>query len=205
MTIQRSSVYPHGIALLLLIATLSTLSFSQVREQPDSTKPYLPPDSTRTIPPLTEPIDQERMSDEDWLLLPGRVPSGITYEETKELFPNLGELMTEGGGCLDPVPGLFEAHLSITIFDRAAKIEFNFSKNSLYGYGFRIWDIDSVTAEPLYAHLKDFYSKRYGKYRETTDEGNWLSKQCFWNIGDITVGIVMNIYSVNNAYVGWGT
>ncbi len=204
MTIQLSSVNLRSIALLLLIVTLSSLSFSQVREQPDSTKPYVTPDSTWRIPPLTEPIDQERMSDEDWLLLPGRVPSGITYEETKRLFPNLGEQTTEGAGSMAPKYELYEAYLQITIFDVPAKIEFNFSKNSLYGYGFRIWDIDSVTAEPLYAHLKDFYSKRYGKYEESSDGGNWLSKQCFWNIGDITVNIVMNIYSADKAYVGWG-
>jgi len=68
----------------------------------------------------------EEMSDEDKLFLIKFVPKRITYEETKALLPQLGDLKIEGSGSVYPPPGLYEAFMDLELMGRTAVVEFNY-------------------------------------------------------------------------------
>jgi hypothetical protein len=186
-----------------------TSIFSQTDQEPKKMTPNPLTDSAGAISQLTEPIDQEAMTDNDWLSLHVRVPKTITYEETKRLFPNLRELQTEGAGAFDPKRGLFEARLAVRIFDHPAEIEFNFrgddqSKCVLYTFYFQVWNIDSLTARTLYNRVRDYYTNLYGQClieRET--EESFSTEACYWRVGATEYSLVKNVYAPDRAYVGW--
>ncbi|MBU1319080.1 MAG: hypothetical protein KKG33_06035 [candidate division Zixibacteria bacterium] len=210
MSVQHSFYIQRSIALVLLIAVFLSPGILCAGEEPDTIKPNALPDSTRPASYLTEPIDQEKVTDEDWLLMHNSVKRGITYEETKKLFPNIGDLTTEGAGAvLSPGQGLYEAHLSITIFDHPARIEFNYrrddkSETSLYTYYWQIMHVDSVTAERLYSRIKEFYSSLYGSCEEERETFEFFQEYCSWDVDVVTPSLVKNIYSADHAYIGWG-
>jgi len=199
--------YPSILPLLILLTSMA--AFSQAgKETSETANPQ--PDSTMAASPLTAPIDQKLMTTIDWLQLLERIPTAITYEEAKRLFPNIGELQTEGGGVFDPKYGLYEAFLPIKIFNLPARIEFNFrcenqSKCHLYTFYFQIWNIDSLTAVTIYERLREYYTDLYGPCRVEHDEVEYyLNESCSRTVGKRKYHLVMCIYFRDDAYVGWG-
>lgn len=204
MSFQSLPINWRGFTIVLFIVAVSSLVISQASDQKGLADSSQRSDSRMETTPLTEPIDLDTMTDEDWLHLPGRIPPGLTYEKTKELFPNLDELVTAGAGSTDPKYGLYETYLSITIFDRPAKMAFSYSNNSVTSYGIEIRDIDSITAEQWYHRLKDFYYDLYGQYEQEREVSNFFYEACYWRTDVITLTLCKNVYSSDNAYLGWG-
>ncbi len=151
-----------------------------------------------------QPLDLDKMSEEEKLLLFKKIPTRITYERTKFLLPTLGALETEGGGSFNPKYGLFESRLNFLILGRPAKLEFNFKNDSLYGYNFSISEIDSSSAEIIYKELQSFYSKQFGPFNEERESFEYYYEASNWSTDSIQWGIVKNIYSNAHAYIGWG-
>lgn len=146
----------------------------------------------------------EEMSDEDKLFLIKFVPKRITYEETKALLSQLGDLMIEGSGNVYPPPGLYEAFMDLELMGRTAVVEFNYQHDSLYGYSFYFWNIDSVLAEEIYTEMQNFYTSHLGKYVEETESWEHYSQNSSWESDTISVHVGKTIYTRDRAYIGWG-
>jgi len=153
---------------------------------------------------VSKSLNMEEMSDDDKLFLIKFVPKRITYEETKALLPRLGNLITEGGGNFDPSLGLYEAHMDIDLMGRKAAVEFNYKHDSLYGYSFYFWNIDSVLAEEIYTEMQKFYTSHLGEYVEETESFEYYYQASMWKTDTISVNVVKNIYARDRAYIGWG-
>ena len=110
---------------------------------------------------------------------------------------------------MDPKYGLYEAKLSIETFGYPTVIEFNFRGNAdsnliLYGFGFQIWNIDSITAEKLYDRIGDFYTEQFGLCTGERESFEYFYEYCKWQAPTLTYGVVKNVYSTDKAYIGWG-
>lgn len=157
-----------------------------------------------TIATVGMSLKLEEMSDEDKLFLIKFVPKRITYEETKAILPQLGDLKIEGSGNVYPPPGLYEAFMDLELMGRTAVVEFNYQHDSLYAYYFYFWNIDSVTAERIYIQLQEFYTSHLGKYVEETESWEHYSQNSSWVSDTISVHVGKTIYTRDRAYIGWG-
>jgi len=138
----------------------------------------------------------------DELLLINKIPIGITYEEVKNVFPNISELRVEGGN-------LYDAKVDFFILNNKAKLEFNFKayKNNitLYSYYYFIDSLDNDIADSLYLLLKKFYNEHYGNSSEgkELDPAGFYNITSFWRTKEFSVGLTNNVYHNYNV-LGWG-
>ena len=138
----------------------------------------------------------------DELLLINKIPIGITYEEVKDVFPNISELRAEGRN-------LYDAKVDLCILNNKAKIEFNFkaykNNNMLYSYYYFIDSLDSDIADSLYLLLKNFYKEHYGNSSEgkELDPAGFYNITSFWRTKEFSVGLTNNVYHNYNV-LGWG-
>lgn len=149
-------------------------------------------------------VDVDKMTDEEKLLIYKIIPKRISYQETKAIFPGMGELKTEGDGTMEPKYGLYESNLSLSVLGRQARLEFNYENDSLYAYYFFISNVDSLAAEQIYIELRNFYELRFGAYAEERETRQYIYESCFWESDTLNFGISKSIYTKDNAIIGWG-
>lgn len=201
---ERRVCFAFGVSIFTIAIVFFGCS-NQSEKKVDSHGGSESPDTDMSsVSSERQPLELEKMADEEKLLLFKKVPTGMTYKETKFLLPTLGELVTEGGGSFNPRFGLFEARLELSLIGQSAKMEFNFKNDTLYGYDFFISKLDSGTAEVIYTNLQSFYSKHFGPYNEEIETFEYFYEASYWSSDSIHWGITKNIYSKTNAYVGWG-
>ena len=144
------------------------------------------------------------LEEEEKLLLIKYVPLGITYEDVKDRFPEISNLRSEGGGIDTACISLCEAFAPVSILNRKANIEFNFSQNKLYSYYYWLEKLDCQTANGVYQKLQKFYSDHYGKYHEEEEsEPGYSSKSSSWKHDGINFGMANNIYP-DGCVIAWG-
>lgn len=193
-----------GTILLLVIPSAVSSECDSERKTvttPDST---IAGTSMILQPPLGSPIVPDSMSDEDWLLLADKIPTGISYQEVRRLVPMVGDLMSEGARPYSPDNRLTEAFADIMIFGLNTRMEFNFCRDSLYTYYYWIRRIDSTTAEETYGRLKSFYSKSFGDFEDYLETREYFEESCLWRTKTIHLSLVKSIYSRKSAIVSWG-
>jgi hypothetical protein len=120
-------------------------------------------DAPPVSPPSFSPVHLQ--TDAEKLLLVEQVPFGITYKDTKQLFPALREIHPEGHASQLGEQGLYEASMDMSIFGQQGRLEFNYDKDGLYSYYFWLTELNERKANVLNAELRAFYTKRFGKPR----------------------------------------
>lgn len=139
--------------------------------------------------------------EDDLLLLGNNLPFGLTYQEVKEQFPEIGPARAEGGLQDLGDIGLTEAVLKLELLGHRAELEFNFNHDQLYSYYFFILCEDAGVAEKLYQYLQDFYGGRLGAFsEEAQEEGGFSTVSSYWDTCEFQFGLTLT----RQKHIGWG-
>ncbi|MBO8128532.1 MAG: hypothetical protein H0Z39_04940 [Peptococcaceae bacterium] len=201
MSRHKYSLY----AILCLLLLVISIPLTGCQNQADSEYKAASQSQNTDDNNDTAPVLYTLRTDEEKLLLINYLPLGASYEEVKSLFPTVSELMPEGDLESLGKRGLYEAFLNIHIFDREAKLEFNFKDNRLYSYYFRLDELDKTVSTELYQHLQEFYTTYFGKYtEEQQSEGGYHSLSSSWSADKFELGATNNVYTEDKCILSWG-
>ncbi len=148
---------------------------------------------------------QTALSDNEKLMLIKELAFGVTYQEVKQKFPDVGPNKPEGHPEIDAKESLTEATVPTNVLGYMAELEFNFEDNKLYGYGFSVEFNDKTGAENLYIKLQEFYRQEFGAYMvEKQAEGDNLTISSFWYKSDFELCLVHHKNWDGRHFVNWG-
>ncbi|MTI82706.1 MAG: hypothetical protein FH756_02165 [Firmicutes bacterium] len=154
---------------------------------------------------LTGCGSQTAQSDNEKLMLIKELPFGVTYQEVKQKFPDVGPNKPEGYPEVEIDEGLTEATVSVNVLGYKAELEFNFEDNKLYRYGFAVEFKNKAGAENLYTKLQEFYTQEFGAYLvEKQAEGDNLTISNFWYESDFELCLVHHKNWDGRHFVNWG-
>ncbi|NLX91109.1 MAG: hypothetical protein GXZ07_05905 [Firmicutes bacterium] len=143
--------------------------------------------------------------DEGKLLLGDTLSFGLTYEEVKAQFPEVGPLQAEGGLHSLGERGLKEAVLITEVLGHTAELEFNFEMDQLYSFYYSITLEDEAEAEKLYSYLQNFYAAALGPFStEEQEEGGISSTTGYWQNEAYQFGLTHQVNADGLHFVSWG-
>ena len=146
VSLRVSSLTMIKIALVVLGLLATVLSHEAVGK--DAPRPY-----TITAP-------EKRFLD-----LVSTLPYTTTSEELKKRFPELSPIKDHGYDNT-------EAHLEVRLFDLPAAISFSFHKGILVSCGAQIAELDRAQAVGIYAAVRKYFRRHFGKGKEYEGYGN---------------------------------
>jgi hypothetical protein len=163
-------------ALLALLIVVGLSRADQV--QPQVPQPSPQSDSSAEILPLTEPVDINKMTEQDWFMLNLRMPNGVTYAEAKRLLPALSELSATGQKNTFKESWLFTATVSSRIDGMRIEMILNFwgetdSTDTLDRAKSRMNFSDPAAAKLYYERMTECFSAHFGQYKENLAEGGY--------------------------------
>ena len=139
------------------------------------------------------------------LLLGDILSFGLTYEEVKAEFPEVGQLQAKGGLQSLGERGLKEAVLKTEVLDHTAELEFNFEQDKLYSFYYFITLEDEAEAGELYTYLQDFYATNLGTFfTEEQEEGGISSETSYWQNEAFQLGLTHQVNVDGLHFVSWG-
>ena len=158
------------------------------------------------IPQETGDADtEESASDNGKMLLGDTLPFGLTYQEVKTQFPELGPLQAEGGLQSLGERGLKEAVLRTEVLGHIAELEFNFELDQLYSFYYSITLENEGEAVELYTYLQNFYAADLGPFStEEQEEGGISSETRYWQNEAFQLGLTHQVNVDGLHFVRWG-
>lgn len=161
---------------------------TEVGEEPRASRPE---DGAETAPDAVGEAASDGLGHRDEearLLLIQDVPLGLTHAELRQRFPALGPLVPEGPDEVAAGQGLAEAALPTRVLGQAARLEFNFQRDSLYSYYYTLGELGCDRALGLYRRLRRFYDERLDRGREEIQrEPGYESRSAYWTPADWSV------------------
>ncbi|WP_340701522.1 hypothetical protein [Brevibacillus borstelensis] len=100
---------------------------------------------------------------------------GMTYDEAKALFPELGELQPLGGIESLGADGLQEAFMPVTLGDEQVQLTLSFEHGFLYAARYQIESKDEQRIMQKKAELETFYASDFGSPKEEALESGTSS------------------------------
>lgn len=207
MKYPRHSLGPLARALWALFFVAGISGAGQV--QPQMPLPSSPSDTAAAIMPLTEPVDIEKMTEQDWFMLQLRLPKGVTYAEAKRLLPALSELKRNDQKNMFSNDWLFTATISSKIDGAQIDIRLIFkggtdSTCTLDRTQSRMDSFDAADGKSAYGRMTECFTGLFGPYKEdltTGAYGSWTRK---WFSGPrVRVVAALVVDSAEEAMITW--
>jgi hypothetical protein len=193
-----------------LLALLVVVGISRaVQVQPQVPLPSPQSDSSAEILPLTEPVDINRMTEQDWFMLNLRMPNGVTYAEAKRLLPALSELSATGQKNMFKESWLFTATVSSRIDGMRIEMNLSFwggtdSTCTLDRAKSRMSFSDPAVAKLFYERMTECFSARFGQYKEDLTEGAYEKWTRNWYAGGLVrLWAALTVSGAKEARIDW--
>jgi hypothetical protein len=207
MKYPRPLLGPFARALWALLFVAGISQAGQV--QPQVPLPSSQSDTSAAILPLTEPVDIEKMTEQDWFMLQLRLPKGVTYAEAKRLLPALSELKRNDQKNMFSNDWLFTATISSKI-DRARidmRLIFRGGTDStctLDGTQSRMDSFDAAAGKSTYGRMTECFAALFGPYKEDLTTGASGSLTRKWYSGPrVRVVAALVVDSAEEAMITW--
>jgi hypothetical protein len=165
--------------------------------------------SSAAISPLTEPVDAEKMTEQDWFMLNLRMPNGVTYAEAKRLLPTLSELRTTGQKDLLKESWLFTATVSSRIDGMRIEMNLNFWGETdltcaLDRAKSRMRFSDIAVAKLSYERMTECFSAHFGQYQENLAKGAYEKWTRNWYAGGLVrLWAALTVSGAKEAMIDW--
>jgi hypothetical protein len=166
-------------------------------------------DTSAAILPLTEPVDIEKMTEQDWFMLQLRLPKGVAYAEAKRLLPALGELKKSDQKNMFSNDWLFTASISSKIDEARIDLRFIFkgetdSTCTLDRTQSRMDSFDAAAGKLTYGRMTECFSALFGPYKEELTAGAYESWTRKWYPGPrVRVIAALVVSSAEEAMITW--
>lgn len=149
-----------------------------------------------------------QLSDNEKMLLLETVPFGATYEQIKQMAPELSQQMPEGGMESPGPEGLTQAVMLVKLYNVETKIEFNFRNGKMYSFYYIPGIRDPHEAANLEKKVVEFYTKTYGpseSEKQANGAGATTEATTQWTPQpNFTVSVTNSRNYDNTAYLAWG-
>ncbi|MEJ8545922.1 hypothetical protein [Brevibacillus borstelensis] len=166
-----------AVAAILLWASPLTLLPPGTPSQLVS-PPVTAPDPQQTPAPALPEAPKQTVAwqtEADKLALYRVFALGMTYDEAKALFPELGELQPLGGIESLGEDGLQEAFMPVALGDEQVQLTLSFEHGFLYAARYWVESKDEQKIMQEKARLEAFYAKDFGSPEEETIEAGTSS------------------------------
>jgi hypothetical protein len=178
-------IRPYRFSLLPLV--LAVLIAACAEPQPDPGP--VPPDALDVED--DEQLPDERLSDDEKLMLIERLPIGSGYDDVRAIFPGVGPEEPAGMGLTET---LSTATVPVQVMDESAVLELNFDDGVLYSYYFQITDMDCSETEALRDELREYYQTRFGESTyESESEAGYAMESDYWPLPDHDAALAMTL------------
>ncbi|USG66836.1 hypothetical protein NDK47_05925 [Brevibacillus ruminantium] len=150
---------------------------------PPEPSPFRATSPGHELPTEPKPAAVSWQTEEERLELYRVFELGMTYDEAKRLFPELGELGPQGGLEGLGEAGLHEATMPVVLGNEQAVLSLHFQNGFLYAARYQIESRDEQKVQQLKKNLEAFYAPAFGSpTAEKIESGDSLAWGPYFNL-----------------------
>jgi hypothetical protein len=188
---------------MMLMATACDFSGEVTNDTPDSVQVIVQDTITHSDTVVIIPIQKEKtfgssINDKYYLNLYEKIPIGFTFARVVNNVNGIADLHPEDNNDALGEKGLTEATKNITFIGYPAKLECNFSHDTLYRYSIVFNEMNGNKASSVYEKLIDYYSNNLGDaIMVSNEEDNHYTKIYYWKLNPDYILVAYNLNSGN--------
>ena len=187
----------------MLVAAACNFGGDETNDTPDSVQVIVQDTTTQTDTVVNIPIQKEKpfgssTNDKYYLNLYEKIPIGFTFARVVNNVNGIADLRPEDNNDALGEKGLTEATKNITFIGYPAKLECNFSHDSLYRYSIVFNEMNGNRAANVYEKIIDYYSSSLGDaIMVNNEEDNHYSQMYYWKLNPDYILVAYNLNSGN--------